>query len=496
MLQIKHFINNEYCDSSNKKVFNTENPATGEVLANVADAGVSEVTRAVNVAKSTFDSGIWSELEPDDRAEIMLNTANLLKKRSKEFAEWECKDSGKPISETTEIDIHYSIRALEYFANIAREIKGEVIPLKDKKNIFDYQTYEPHGVVAAITPWNFPLHLFTRAVCPALAVGNTVVSKTSPMTPITSSMMGELFKEAGMPAGVINIIHGGTAPGELLVSHEDVRMITFTGSEGVGRSIMEASSKSKIIKKMVLELGGKGAFIANDDCNISAAVNSVLIGFCLTQGQVCCASTRHYLHEGIYDLFLSLLKERCESLRIGNPMDIDTQFGALMNATQLSKIEEAINRAKADGATVITGGEKLFGDFYDKGHFFPPTILEVVDNKLDCMQSEIFGPVLTVKKINSLDEGIKLANESCYGLGASIWSNDLANLFNSAKKIDAGTVWMNANLMSTMEAPFGGNKNSGIGREYGKVGLLEYMKIKNNMLCIEQDKNDYYGFPN
>ncbi|MFA9480344.1 aldehyde dehydrogenase [Phycisphaerales bacterium AB-hyl4] len=491
MLQLRLLIDNEWSDAQQSRTFPVTNPATGEVIAQAAEASADDVDRAVGAARSAFERGEWSEREPDDRADILLRVASLLNERQAEFARLECLDSGKPIRETSTVDIPYSIRAFEYFANIAREVKGEVIPVKGKR-VLDFQTFEPHGVVAAITPWNFPLHLFTRAICPALAAGNTVVAKTSPMTPATSGLLGELLLAAGMPAGTINILHGGREAGEALVSHPDVRMITFTGSEPVGRSIMEASSRSPIIKKMILELGGKGAFIADADCDVEAAVASVLVGFCLTQGQVCCASTRLYLHADIYHDFLDRLVRRAESLRIGDPLDPKTQLGTLMNQAQLDRVDQAIRVAIGNGATLLTGGKRLTRPPLDKGFFYRPTILEVDRNDLPCVRDEIFGPVLTVKRITSLDEGVQLANDTDFGLGAAVWSRNVTKLFRAARQLDAGTVWMNMNLMSTMEAPFGGNKNSGIGREYGTMGLREYMKVKNQMVSLEDEASDFY----
>ena len=492
MKDLQLFINNQFCNSSSGATFETVNPATKELVAKVAEATADDVNRAVAAAQAAFESGVWSEIEPDERAGYLLRAAEILRRRADEFAEWECLDSGKPIRETKLIDIPYSARALEYFGNISREIKGEVIPVPGKQ-VFDFQTYEPHGVVAAITPWNFPLHLFTRSTCPALAAGNSVVAKTSPMTPMTSGLMGEIFSEAGFPPGVINIVHGGAEPGSALVSHPDVRMIAFTGSEAVGRRIMEASARSPIIKKMILELGGKGPLIAEPDCDLDGAVNSVLVGFCLAQGQVCCASSRLYLHNDIYDDFIKLILDRVEKIRIGDPMDPDTQFGAMMNPEQLERVDRYVKQATDDGAKLLIGGEKITEPPCDRGWFYRPTVLEVNDNKMTCVQEEIFGPVLSVLRYRDLDEALLMANDSPFGLGAAIWSNNPKTLFKAARKLDAGTVWMNTNIMSTMEAPFGGNKNSGMGREYGTMGIREYMKVKNQILHIAPEYPNFYG---
>lgn len=494
MNYLKLFIGNEWVDAQDGKKLDVFCPATGEKIYEVAAASEKDVDYSVQCAKKTFDSGAWSGLTGDERAEYMLKAAEIMRRRSDELAEIEALDSGKPIKEAKEIDIPYAIRAMEYFANIAREIQGHVIPLPGI-NGFDYLMYEPFGVVGAITPWNFPLHLATRAMCPAMAAGNTVVVKASSLAPVTTSIMGEIFLEAGFPAGVVNIISGsGRIAGEALASHRDVSMVTFTGSEGIGRRILEMSAKSPIIKKTILELGGKGPFIAEEDCDISAAVNSVITGFCLNQGEVCCASTRLYLHENIYDKFLSILKDRVESIRFGNILNESTQMGALIDENQYNIVDGYVKQAVKNGARLVCGGERYMEPPCDKGFFYKPAVIDQVSNSANCVQEEIFGPVLVVLKYKDLNEAINLANDSTFALGATIWSENPKKLFNTAKKLDAGTVWMNTNILSKMEAPYGGNKNSGLGREYGIVGVKEYMKMKNNILYLDKDYENFYGF--
>ena len=300
MQKLKLFINNQWSDASDRGTFTSLDPSKNEPIAELAAATAKDVDRAVQAAKQAFDSGVWSDLDPDKRAEIMLKAADIMRRRLKELARWEALDVGKPIFETENVDILYAIRAMEYFANQAREIKGEVIPLPGNA-AFDWVSYEPYGVAACITPWNFPLHLATRCICPAIATGNTVVAKPSSLAPITPVLLGEIFLEAGLPPGVVNILTGsGAVTGEALITHPEVRMISFTGSVEVGKRLLEASAKSPIIKKVILELGGKGPFIAEADCDVTAAVNSLIVGFCLMQGEVCCASTRLFLHEKIY----------------------------------------------------------------------------------------------------------------------------------------------------------------------------------------------------
>ena len=493
MQKFKFLINNEWVDASSGKTYQVLDPSKNEPIAEVALADKEDVDRAVKAAREAFNKGIWSELDGDKRAEYMLKATELMRKRTKELAKWETLECGKPISESEDIDMPYSIRAMEYFANQAREIKGEVIPIPGGY-AFDYVTYEPYGVVGSIVPWNFPLHLATRTLCPAVATGNSVVLKPSSFTPITAILLGEIILEAGFPPGVVNIISGpGDTAGNAMLSHPDINMISFTGSLEVGRKVLEASAKPRI-KKVILELGGKGPFIAEADCNIDGAVNSLIVGFCLEQGEVCCASTRLFLHEKIYKEFMEKLVARAKSLKLGETMDPTTQMGALISRTQLEKVDGCVKEAIRDGAKLVCGGEKLNVSPFNKGNYYKPTILENVTNDMRCAQEEIFGPVLVVIKYQKLEEAIKQANDTVYGLSATIWSENIKTLYWAAKKLDAGTVWMNTNVMSKIEAPYGGNKDSGLGREDGTIGLKEYLKVKNNILFVGKEYDNFYDF--
>lgn len=493
MQKFKFLINNEWVDASSGKTYQVLDPSKNEPIAEVALADKEDVDRAVKAAREAFNKGIWSELDGDKRAEYMLKAAELMRKRTKELAKWETLECGKPISESEDIDMPYSIRAMEYFANQAREIKGEVIPIPGGY-AFDYVTYEPYGVVGSIVPWNFPLHLATRTLCPAVATGNTVVLKPSSFTPITAILLGEIILEAGFPPGVVNIISGpGDTAGNAMLSHPDINMISFTGSLEVGRKVLEASAKPRI-KKVILELGGKGPFIAEADCNIDGAVNSLIVGFCLEQGEVCCASTRLFLHEKIYQEFMEKLTARAKSLKLGETMNPTTQMGALISRTQLEKVDNYVKEAIRDGAKLSCGGEKFDVPPFDKGNYYKPTILEDVTNDMRCAQEEIFGPVLVVIKYQELEEAIKQANDTVYGLSATIWSENPRTLYWAAKKLDVGTVWMNTNVMSKIEAPYGGNKDSGLGREDGAIGLKEYLKVKNNILFVGKGYDNFYDF--
>ena len=494
MPRLELFINNNWVDAAEGKTILVVNPATNEPLLEIASASREDVYTAVDAAKTAFRAGIWSGLDGDDRADYMLKAAEIMRRRQKELAEWEARDTGKPLYETKNIDIPYAIRAMEYFAHQAREIQGHVIPIP-KEEVFDWVSYEPFGVVGAITPWNFPLHLATRAICPAIAVGNTVVAKASSLAPVTPILLGEIIEEAGFPPGVVNILSGeGSITGDAIVHHPDVSMITFTGSLEVGRSILKASAESAVMKKVILELGGKGPFIAHYDCNREDAVNQLIKGFCLTQGQVCCASTRLYLHSAIYDDFMELLKNRIEQLVVGDPMDMKTQVGSLIDARQVELVDSFVKDAVKDGAELITGGRPYTDPPYDRGNFYLPTVLAEVGHTMRCSREEIFGPVLVVQKYLDLDEAIEMANDNQYALGATVYSDNVKTLFHAARKLDAGTVWLNTNVMSKIEAPYGGNKNSGLGREDGIIGLKEYLRVKNTVLNLSRQVDDFYSF--
>jgi acyl-CoA reductase-like NAD-dependent aldehyde dehydrogenase len=484
------FINNEWVKPSGGKYFTSYCPANGEALAELAFAEKEDVDKAVAAAKKA--APMWAAMDGNDRANLMMKALEIMDRRHKELAEWESKDVGKPIKEAMDTDIKYAKIAMEYFSNEARQIRGDVVPLPGN-DAFCYETWEPYGVVGSIIPWNFPIHIATRTICPAISTGNTVVLKASSLAPITCTILGEIFLEAGYPEGVLNIISGsGSVAGEAMLVHPDIDMISFTGSTAVGRRCLQASAETNL-KKVLLELGGKGPFIAEKDCIVDQAVNSLIIGFNFMQGEVCCASTRAYIHEDIYDEFVEKLVKRCNSIKIGDISDPSTQMGALIDENQYKVIDEYVKGSIADGAKVLAGGERVMDPPMDKGYFYRPTVIEVADNKLKCVQEEIFGPVVTVMKYKELEEAIQLANDTCYGLGATIWSENVRSLLRSTAKLNAGIVWMNTNVMSKIEASYGGNKLSGQGREGGLVGLMEYLKCKNNVLYLGP-KDNYYGF--
>lgn len=492
MKKFQLMINNEWRDAEGGKTFHTHNPCTGEVIAELAYASEKDVLTATQAARTAFKSGVWFDLDVDERSAYLHKVADIMQERFEELARWEAMDTGKSINECRLIDIPLSIRAFRFHADSMKSIRGQVItiPGKDK---FDYVTYEPYGVVACISPWNFPLHLLTRSICPALAAGNTVVCKASSMTPVTAQILGEIFIEAGVPAGVYNAVSGsGSIVGETLLASDDVDVATLTGSEEVGRRLMEASSKAKRIKKLVLELGGKSASIVEPDCHLEGAVNGVTLGFCMNQGEVCCSASRLILADEIYDKFIDALIEKIKTIKIGDSLDETTRMGSLINKEQLEKVEQHVKLAVEQGGRIRCGGYALTEPPYDKGAYYVPTIIDNVTPDMNIFHEEVFGPVLAVTRYKTLEEAIELANGTNFGLGAAIFSENPRKLYWTAKKLDAGTVWLNTSAMSNIESPFGGNKNSGIGREDGVEGLMEYLKVKNHIMYVGEPYFDLF----
>jgi aldehyde dehydrogenase (NAD+) len=490
MKHYKLLINNEWVSADSGEKFSTYCPATGEELATFENAGISDVDKACLAARAAFENGSWSELENNERAKIMLRAADIIENRWDEFCKAEALDVGKPISEVTSADMPFSIYALRYFANLAREIKGEYIHIPQEPYFHDYLVYEPYGVVGILSPYNYPLHLLTRSLAPALAAGNTVVCKASSLTPLTTAMLGEVVLEAGFPPGVVNILSGpGSTAGEALASHREVDIVALTGSERIGRRLLELSAQSERMKKNILELGGKGPVIVEPDCNYNATLEKIAEGLLSNSGQVCCAQTRLLLHESIYDSFLSDLVTEVSKWKPGDILDPNTKLGAVINKEQLDKFDATIQDAVQSGAQVLCGGERFTGGFADKGAFYKPTILVNVQTDMKCYREEIFGPVLVVVRYSQIDEAIRLANDSKFGLGAGIFTENYRTIHYASKKLNAGTVFVNTPNMARMNAPFGGNKNSGLGREYGIIGLHEYLRTKNTFW------NMAFGYP-
>lgn len=493
MKQFQLFINNEWVPAEGGKTFVSTNPCTGEPIAELAYASAADTARAIEAAHAAFPA--WAALDVETRGKMLHRVADILESRLEEFARWEAMDTGKPIRETRSIDIPLAVRAFHFHADNMKALCGKVIPVPGQP-LFDYTSYEPYGVIGSIAPWNFPIHLLTRSIGAALAAGNTVVCKAATLTPVTSQLLGEVFLEAGVPAGVFNIVSGsGGVVGETLLAHDKVAMVALTGSEAVGRRLMAASSEAPRIKPLSLELGGKSPIIVEPDCDMNGALNSVILGFCMNQGEVCVSTSRLLLADEIYDTFMEKLVDRVSRIRIGDCLDDNTQMGSLISRDHRESVHGFVERAIKEGGKLRCGGHMLTDAPYDKGCFYPPTIIENVTPDMEIFQEEVFGPVLAVTRYKTLDEAVELANATRFALGAAIFTEDIRKMYWTAERVDAGTVWMNCATKSNIETPFGGNRNSGLGREDGVEGLLEYLKVKNHIWYMGPQYDNFFDFP-
>ncbi|MCC6866141.1 MAG: aldehyde dehydrogenase family protein [Ignavibacteria bacterium] len=443
-----------------KKYFETINPATEEKLAEVAVASKSDVHRAVLAAEKAYNR-VWSKTSPKERAKYIFRIARIMQEKAREFAVIESMDGGKPIKESKLIDIPLAIAHFFYYAGWA-----------DKLNLaFPNVNISPIGVVGQIIPWNFPLLMAAWKIAPALACGNTVVIKSAETTPLTLYKLAEVIKEASLPDGVVNIISGAGDTGEAIVNHPKVKKIAFTGSTEVGKLIMKSTAGTD--KKITLELGGKAANIIFEDAPIDQAVEGIINGIYFNQGHVCCAGSRLYVQESIKNEVVKKLKHRLKSLRVGNPLDKNTDVGAINSKMQLKKITELVNSGINEGCTLYQPECSL----PDKGYWFKPTFFTNVAQANRIAQEEIFGPVLSVLTFRTPKEAIEKANNTQYGLSAGIWSDKGSKIFKMVSSIKAGVIWSNTFNKFNPASPFGGYKESGFGREGGKQGLKEYLNF-------------------
>ncbi|MBA2526022.1 MAG: betaine-aldehyde dehydrogenase [Pyrinomonadaceae bacterium] len=484
------FIDGQWVDAESGKTFTTPNPATGENLAEVAEADKADIDKAVSAARRAFE-GKWSKMSARDRGRILYKLSKLIEEHSSELAALETADNGKPIKESTYVDLPQVAENFEYFAGWATKIEGETIPVPGQ--MFNYTLREPVGVCGQIIPWNFPLLMAAWKLAPALAAGNTVVLKPAEQTPVTAMELGKLIQEAGFPEGVVNIVPGyGETAGAALAAHPGIDKIAFTGSTEVGKLIAKAAAEN--LTKVSLELGGKAPNIVFADADMDQAVNGAMMGIFFNQGQVCCAGSRLFVEEKVKDEFLGLLKEKASRINVGDPMDKATHMGPQVSAEQLSRIKSYVDVAQKEGATVLSGGEspKLEGAF-QKGYFFQPTIFSDVNNQMRVAQEEIFGPVVSVITFRDEDDLIKQANDTIYGLSAGIWTRDITRAHRFAKEIKAGVVWINTFNMFNAASPFGGYKQSGYGREMGKHALEMYTHVKSVWVDLSGRPIGWFG---
>jgi len=469
------FIDGRWVDAQSGKTFTTPNPSTGASLAEVAEGDAGDIDKAVRAARKAYE-GVWHNVSARDRGRMLYKLAQLIERDARRLAELETADNGKPIREASYIDLPQVVETFEYFAGWSTKIEGETIPLPGA--MFNYTLREPVGVCGQIIPWNFPLLMCAWKLSPALAAGNTCVLKPAEQTPVTAMELAKLIQEAGFPDGVVNIVPGyGETAGAALASHPGVDKIAFTGSTEVGKLIAHAAANN--LTKVSLELGGKAPNIIFADADLDQAVDGAMMGIFFNQGQVCCAGSRLFVAESVHDTFLDRFRARAQRLKVGDPLQPDTQMGPQVSEEQLNRIKDYVVIGQQEGATVLTGGKlsHLTGAL-ERGYFFQPTILANVQNQMRVAQEEIFGPVTAVIPFKDEEDLIRQANDTIYGLSAGLWTRDLGRAHRFAKAVHAGTVWINTFNMIHPASPFGGYKQSGYGRELGKHALELYTQVK------------------
>src|ERR1700733_14790710 len=467
----KLLINNRWVPSESGKTFATINPSTGEEICQVAEADAADVDKAVKAARAAFE-GPWRKMRASERGRLLYRLADLIEANADELARLETLDNGKPVSVAKAVDVGATVGCFRYFAGWADKIQGKTIPIDG--DFFCYTKHEPIGVVGQIIPWNYPMLMQSWKLAPALATGNTVVMKPAEQTPLSALRIGELIVEAGFPEGVVNLLPGfGPTAGAAIANHMDVDKVAFTGSTEVGHLIMEAAAKSNL-KRVTLELGGKSPNIVFADVDLDEAVEGAHFGLFFNHGQCCCAGSRVFVEEKIYDEFVEKSGIRARNRTVGDPFDPKTEQGPQVDQAQFDKIMGYIDSGRSQGAKLVCGGERVG----DRGYFVQPTVFADVQDNMKIAEEEIFGPVMSVIPFKSLDEVVTRANRTTYGLAAAVWTRDIKKALSVANNVRAGTVWVNCYNVLDTRAPFGGFKQSGIGRELGEYGLQQYTEVK------------------
>jgi len=482
----KMLIGGKWVDASDGRKCESYCPANGEYLASFPDAAKEDVDAAVKAAWGAFDS--WKRISPQERSGLLLKIADVLEANLEKLAMIESLDNGKPIRETTAVDLPLTIDHFRYFAGVIRAEEGEAVMIDD--NTLSIILREPIGVVGQIIPWNFPIAMAAWKIAPVLAAGCCTVIKPSSTTSLSLLEMAKLLNPL-LPPGVINVVTGiGSGAGQHVLNHEGFRKLAFTGSTEVGYEIALAAAKKLI--PSTLELGGKSANIYFPDAPWEKAMEGLQIGILFNQGQVCCAGSRVFVHEAIYDKFLAEAVAAFKNVKVGMPWEKDTQMGSQINEAQLEKILAYVEVGKKEGAKVAVGGARATGGGLEKGAFMQPTLLVDVNNRMRVAQEEIFGPVAAVIKFKTEDEVIAMANDSEYGLGGAVWTKDLTRAFKVSREIETGRMWVNQYNNLPAHTPFGGYKKSGIGRETHKVILEHYSQMKNIFISLSDKKWGFY----
>ncbi len=469
---VQLFIGGALVDASSGEIFETRNPATGDHLAQVQHANVADVDRAVESATKGFQ--VWSAMTGAERGRILNRAAAILRERNDELARMEVLDTGKPISEAIAVDVLSGADCIEYFAGMAATLHGEHFDLGGS---FAYTRREPLGVCAGIGAWNYPLQIACWKSAPALACGNAMVFKPAELTPLTAIKLAEIYREAGLPDGVFNVVQGDARTGEALTAHPDVAKVSLTGEVGTGKRVMAAAAST--LKHVTLELGGKSPLVVFEDANLTNAVSAALLANFYTQGEVCSNGTRVFVHRSIHDEFVEALRVRTDALIIGDPLDPATHVGALISQAHMAKVLAYIDAGIAAGAVVVSGGGRASGNaILDAGCFVRPTIFDACTDDMAIVQEEIFGPVMTVLVFDDETEVVARANDTRFGLAAGVFTQNLSRGHRVAAQLEAGIVWINNYNLTPIEVPFGGVKQSGIGRENSHAAIEHYTQRK------------------
>ncbi|WP_343748788.1 aldehyde dehydrogenase [Fluviicola sp.] len=475
MIRIQNLINGELVAPVKGKYIDNYEPATGKVYGEIPDSTEEDVELAVAAAEKAFP--VWSGMTNEERGAIMMRISLGIEKRMDEFVAAESRDNGKPLSLAAHVDIpravsnfHFFATAVEHYASESHYMEGMGI---------NYTTRKPIGVVGCISPWNLPLYLFSWKIAPALASGNCVVAKPSEITPYTAYLLSEVVRESGMPAGVLNIVHGlGQSAGDAIVKHPKIKAISFTGGTKTGEYI--ARTAGPMFKKLSLELGGKNPNIIFADCDFDEMIKTTVRSSFANQGQICLCGSRIFIERSIYDRFKTAFIERVEKLTVSNPSDPNAKMGAVVSKPHMEKVLSYIELAKEEGGTILTGGNRVVLDApYHEGYYIAPTVIEGLSYDCRTNQEEIFGPVVTLTPFDTEEEVLMMANSTQYGLSATIWTSDLKRAHRTADKVQAGIVWINSWLVRDLRTPFGGVKASGVGREGGWEALRFFTEAKN-----------------
>ena len=479
MHTIKNYINGEFRSPISQQWMDNYNPSIGEVYGQIPDSAKDDVELAVQAAKEAFSE--WSNTTLQERSAILSDIANGIKDKLMFLSEAESKDNGKPVSLAAAVDIPRASANFQFFANAITQFSSDAHESVGA-NAMNFSLHQPIGVVGCISPWNLPLYLFTWKIAPAIAAGNCVIAKPSEVTPMTAFLLGEICNEAGLPKGVLNIVHGrGSSAGQAIIEHPEIKAISFTGGTATGAHI--ARTAAPMFKKLSLELGGKNPNIIFADCDYEKMLDTTVRSSFANQGQICLCGSRIFVEKTIYEQFKIDFVKKVSELKVGNPFDEDTDIGAVVSKEHMEKVKSYIDMSEEEGGTILFGGDIVSVTNGENGYYLQPTIIEVANNKCRLNQEEIFGPVVTIMSFDKEEEVLQMANDVKYGLAATLWTNNLNRTMLMTKQLQAGVVWVNTWLFRDLRTPFGGIKESGVGREGGFEVLRFFTELKN--VCIK-----------